>query len=89
MTKIQNPKQLASDLILDLDIEIWNLFVIWCLYFVVSGLFGLGICSSNFCINCPEGVTFPERNLGKSLVPTYHNKSGRGPGQVQRDNGFS
>ena len=25
MTEIQNPKQLASDLIWDLDIEIWNL----------------------------------------------------------------
>jgi hypothetical protein len=26
MTEIQNSKQLAFDLILDLDIEIWNLF---------------------------------------------------------------
>jgi hypothetical protein len=26
MTEIQNPKQLAFDLIWDLDIEIWNLF---------------------------------------------------------------
>jgi hypothetical protein len=40
MTKIQNPKQLAFDLILILDIVIWNLFVIWCLYFVISGLSG-------------------------------------------------
>ena len=31
MTEIQNPKQLAFDLIWDLDIEIWNLFAIWCL----------------------------------------------------------
>ena len=31
MTKIQHPKQLAFDLIWELDIEIWNLFVIWCL----------------------------------------------------------
>jgi len=31
MTEIQNPKQLAFDIILGLDIEIWNLFVIWCL----------------------------------------------------------
>jgi hypothetical protein len=31
MTKIQNPKQAAFDLIWDLDIEIWNLFGIWCL----------------------------------------------------------
>ena len=31
MTEIQNPNQLAFDLILDLDIEIWNLFIIWCL----------------------------------------------------------
>ena len=28
MTEIQNPKQLAFDLICDLAIEIWNLFVI-------------------------------------------------------------
>ena len=28
MTEIQNPKQLAFDLIRDLAIEIWNLFVI-------------------------------------------------------------
>ena len=27
MTEFQNPKQLAFDLILGLDIEIWNLFV--------------------------------------------------------------
>jgi len=26
MTEIQNPKQLAFDIILGLDIEIWNLF---------------------------------------------------------------
>jgi hypothetical protein len=26
MTEIQNPKQLAFDLICDLDIEYWNLF---------------------------------------------------------------
>jgi hypothetical protein len=42
MTKIQNFKQLAFDLIGDLDIVICYLFVIWCLQFVISGLFGLG-----------------------------------------------
>jgi hypothetical protein len=42
MTKIQNVKQLAFDLIGDLDIVICYLFVIWCLQFVISGLFGLG-----------------------------------------------
>ena len=68
ITEIQNSKQLVFDLILDLDIVIWNLFVIWCLYFVISGLSGLGIYSSNFCINCPAGATFPERSLGKSSV---------------------
>jgi hypothetical protein len=31
MTEIQNLKQLAADLNCDLDIVIWNLFVIWCL----------------------------------------------------------
>ena len=74
MTKIQNSKQLALDLIWDFDIEIWNLFVIWCLYFVISGLYGLGICSSNFGIdNCPAGATFSERSLGKSIVSIYSN----------------
>ena len=29
MAEIQNSKQLAFDLICDLDIVIWNLFVIW------------------------------------------------------------
>ena len=38
MTEIQNSNQSAFDPIWDLDIEIWNLFVIWCLYFVISGL---------------------------------------------------
>ena len=48
MTEIQNPKQLAFDLpVADLDIVIWNLFVIWCLLFVVFCLSGLGtsLCS--------------------------------------------
>jgi hypothetical protein len=40
MTKIQNHKQLAFDPPLGLDIVIWNLFVIWCLQFVISGLSG-------------------------------------------------
>ena len=40
MTEIQNTKQLAFDRIWDLDIVIWNLFVIWCLSFVISGLSG-------------------------------------------------
>jgi hypothetical protein len=48
MTEIQNStrlsssqaKQLAFDLIGYLDISIWNLFVIWCLSFVISGLSG-------------------------------------------------
>ena len=41
MTEIQNPKQLAFDPPLaGLDIVIWNLFVVWCLYFVISGLPG-------------------------------------------------
>jgi hypothetical protein len=31
MIEVQNPKQLAFDLICNLDIGIWNLFVIWCL----------------------------------------------------------
>ena len=31
MTEIQNPKQLAIDLIWGLDIAVWNLFVFWCL----------------------------------------------------------
>jgi hypothetical protein len=31
MTEIQNPKQFAFDLICDLDVVIWDLFVIWCL----------------------------------------------------------
>jgi len=31
ITEIQNSKQLVFDLILDLDIVIWNLFVLWCL----------------------------------------------------------
>ena len=31
MTEIQNPKQLVFDPPPDLDIVIWNLFVIWCL----------------------------------------------------------
>jgi hypothetical protein len=35
-------KQLVFDLIWDLDIAIWNLFEIWCLQFVISGLSGLG-----------------------------------------------
>jgi hypothetical protein len=35
-------KQLAFDLICDLDMVIWNLFVIWCLQFDISGLSGLG-----------------------------------------------
>jgi hypothetical protein len=30
MTEIQNPKQLALVSAVNLDIEIWNLFVIWC-----------------------------------------------------------
>ena len=38
MTEIQNSKQLAFDFIWDLDIEILNLFVIWCLKFVISYL---------------------------------------------------
>ena len=48
MTEIQNPKQLAFDpSVADLDIVIWNLFVIWCLLFVVFCLSGLGtsLCS--------------------------------------------
>ena len=68
MTEIQNPNQLAFDLIWDLDIEIWNLFEIWCLYFVISGLSGLGICSSNFYINCPAGAIFSDRSLEKKSV---------------------
>jgi hypothetical protein len=40
MTEFQNPKQSAFDpSAADLDIVIWNLFVIWCLLFVISGLF--------------------------------------------------
>jgi hypothetical protein len=35
MTEFQNPKQLAF------DIEIWNLFVIWCLLFPVYPDLGL------------------------------------------------
>ena len=31
MTEIQNSKQLDFDLIFNLDIVIWDLFVIWCL----------------------------------------------------------
>ena len=43
ITEIQNPKQLAFDPpAADLDIVIWNLFVIWCLLFVIFGLSGLG-----------------------------------------------
>jgi len=41
MTEIQNSKQSAFDLIWNLDIVIWDLFVIWCLQFVISGLTGL------------------------------------------------
>jgi len=48
MTEIQNSKQLAHGLISDLDIVIWNLFVIWCLLFVISGLSGLGFCIFSF-----------------------------------------
>jgi hypothetical protein len=40
MTEIQNSKQLVFDLILELDIVIWNLFVIWCLQFVIFALPG-------------------------------------------------
>ena len=70
MTEIQNSKQLAFDLIWDLDIVIWNLFVIWCLSFVISGLSELDNCSSGFGIdNCPAGAIFSERSLAKSLVP--------------------
>ncbi|MGD1972687.1 MAG: hypothetical protein PVG73_01360, partial [Desulfobacterales bacterium] len=36
ITEIQNLKQLAFDFIEDLDIVFWNLFVIWCLSFVIS-----------------------------------------------------
>jgi hypothetical protein len=43
MTEIQNPKQLAIDLNWDLVIVIWNLFEIWCLSFVISGLGWLGL----------------------------------------------
>ena len=36
MTEILNPKQLAFDSsAADLDIVIWNLFVIWCLIFSI------------------------------------------------------
>jgi len=49
MTEILNPKQLAYDSpAADLDIVIWNLFVIWCLLFVIFGLSVLDICNSNF-----------------------------------------
>ena len=70
MTKIQNSKQLAFYHIRDLEF-IWPNFKIrWCLYFVISGLYGLGICSSNFGIDsCPAGATFSERSLGKSIGP--------------------
>ena len=40
MTEIQNIKQLDFDFIRNLYIEIWNLFVIWCLKFVISGFSG-------------------------------------------------
>jgi hypothetical protein len=40
MTEIQNPKQLAFELICDLDIVIWNLFVICDLLFIFSDFFG-------------------------------------------------
>ena len=46
MTEIQNPKQLVFDVIWVLDIVIWNLFVIWCLYVDISGLSGLGSLAS-------------------------------------------
>ena len=83
MTEIQNSKQLAFDLIWDLDIVIWNLFVIWCLEFVISGLYGLGICSSNFGIdNCSAGATFSERSLRKSRVPELEELSSR-PSQLE------
>jgi len=42
ITEIQNTKQPTFDLIWDLDIVIWDLFVFWCLLFVISGLSGLG-----------------------------------------------
>ena len=41
MTEFQNSKQLVFDLIWDLDIVSWNLFVIWCLLFVIFDLSGL------------------------------------------------
>jgi hypothetical protein len=61
----------------DLDIAIWNLpfdfaqggepvepFVIWCLYFVISGLSRLDNCSSSFgSDNCLAGAIFSERSL--------------------------
>jgi hypothetical protein len=40
MIEILNIKRLNSDIIRNLDIEIWNLFVIWCLKFVIAGLSG-------------------------------------------------
>jgi hypothetical protein len=67
MTEIQNPKKLASDLIWVLDIEIWNLFVIWCLYFVISGISGLGICRLSLCSQtAPKGPLFPSVVLEKA-----------------------
>ena len=69
MTEIQNPKQLAFDLIWDLEIEIWNLFG----PILKSG----GACNLLFPVlsvfSCPEGATFSERSLGISLVFIYWN----------------
>ena len=74
MTKIQNPKQVAIDLIWDLEF-IWPNFKIrWYLQFVISRLSELGICSFNFGVNgCPPGAYFSEPSLGKNLVPIYLN----------------
>ena len=45
MTKIQNPKQLAFDLI-------WDLFVIWSLTFVISGCYGFSPLTLGIRIIC-------------------------------------
>jgi hypothetical protein len=74
MTKIQIPKQVALGLIWELDIEFWNIFVIWCLQFAIFSLPGLDICSPNFDIdNHHSRVTFSERSLGKSSVLEFTN----------------
>ena len=92
MTEVQNPKQLVFDVIGVLDIGIWDLFVVWCLSFDISGLSGPGS-SPTYPTAAkksrnPRGYSTQQRTQHAPCMSSFINILSESPAPIQPDSHF-